>query len=120
MEKQKSFKVYFSDLLEDRYSFSEEEIKEYWDNKKEQEAYHNKKMTALSVGIGEIVGTTAFAVWDMNNGADCIIPIAIAGGIGVLTAGVALVKSNPYNQKEYKEIDADYKHELKKFKRRNK
>ena len=103
-----NLKANFSKILEDKYKMTKEGIDGYWKNKAAEEKYDNKLKLAASIGLGEIVGTTSFAIWDIAVGADCLVPVAIFFGVGVLTTTVALVKPNPYTKEEYDEIDEEY------------
>lgn len=120
MKKVNNFKMYFSKKLGEKYNLNHDEISEYWANKESKEHYGNTKGLIASIGAGGLVGTTGFLVYDVMNGADCIIPVCIVGGISVLTTAVSLVKRNPYKDREYKEIDEDYKKTKKAYKKRMK
>jgi len=109
MAKTTNFKANFSKILGDKYKMSEDGIRGYWDNKKEEEEYDRKRMIAACVGAGEIVGSIGFAVWDSFNGADCGAKFVFALTAGVLTTAIALQKTNPYTKAEYAEIDEEYK-----------
>lgn len=120
MKTVKNFKPYFSKILSEEYGMTKEGIKGYWANKEKEENYDNKRSLITSVGSGGLIGTLGFGMWDMFNCNDCMIPIAIAGGITALTTVISLVKSNPYKLAKYEEIDEYYELEKKKFKKRNK
>lgn len=115
MAKTSNFKANFSKILEDKYGLTQEGIDGYWANKAKEEKYDNKKFMGAIVGIGEMTGATLFCVWDSYNGSDCLIPVVIATGVGVLTAAISLLKKNPYSLEIYEEIDADYVEEQSKL-----
>jgi len=120
MGKTSNFKANFSEILGDKYKMTQEGIDGYWDNKAAEEKYNDKKNLAISVGVGEAIGTATFAIWDIAAGADCLVPVAIFGGVALLTTTIALVKSNPYTKEEYEEIDEEYKEEKAKAEKRTK
>ena len=103
-----NLKANFSKKLEDKYKMTKEGIEGYWENKAAEEKYDDKCNLAASVGLGELIGSASFAIWDIASGADCLVPVAVFLGVGVLTTTVALVKTNPYTKEEYEEIDEEY------------
>lgn len=120
MKKVSNFKAHFSKILKEDYHMTKEGIDGYWENKEQEEKYDNCKKLVTSAGVGGMVGTLGFTIADVFNGVDCIIPIAIAGGISILTAGISLVKKNPYKQEACEEIDEEYHQEKKKYNKRMK
>lgn len=120
MAKTINFKANFSKLLGDKYKMSEEGIRGYWDNKKAEENYDRKRMIAASVGVGEIVGTIGFSIWDSFNGADCGPIVLLPLTVGILTTAIALQKVNPYTRKEYAEVDEEYNDLKKRAKKKSK
>lgn len=120
MKKITNFKTYFKGILKDEYHMTKEGIDGYFDNKVDEEAYDSKKKIAAGVGAGELLGTVGFTIYDMCNGADCGVPVIIAAGIGILTTGIALTKSNPYKNAKHEDIDERYYEEKEKFKSKTK
>lgn len=120
MEKISNFKAHFSKILKDKYSLNREDIKEYWANKEQEENYDNKRHLITSASVGGVTSSLCFAIWDVCNGADCVLPIIVATGVSALVGVVSLVKINPYEKEEYEEIDEDYVEEKEKFKTKTK
>ena len=120
MSKINNFKVYFSEILKDKYSMSKESIDKYWDNKENQIKFDNKKLVGSIVGVSELISTSVICIFDKGNNPKIVIPIVILGGIGLLTCKISTSIKNPYYLKEYKQIDEEYEQEKKCYKFLNK
>lgn len=71
------------------------------ENKERQEKYDNRKYMITSIGIGSMVGNAAFGIWDyVNHSFDCSTPVIIIGTVAFVATGFALLKDNPYKNKE--------------------
>lgn len=116
MSKINNFKVYFSEILKDKYSMSKESIDKYWDNKEKQIKFDNKKLVGSIVGVSELISTSVICIFDKGDSPKIVIPIVILGGIGVLTCKISTNLKNPYYLKEYKKIDEEYEQKKKCYK----
>ena len=101
----------FSRLMQAKYQLKKEVVDGYLANKDKEEKYQNKKNIIASIGAVELLGTTAFGVYDFLYSTDSnnAILIGALSAVAVMTTTVALVKSNPYTKKEYKLFDSEYK-----------
>lgn len=114
-----NFKPYFSNILLKKYCFTKMDINEYWENKNKEESFDNKKLIGACIGVSELILSSTLCVIEKINNLDCIIPIIIIGGIGILTTKISLSRDNPYQLSKYKEIDKEYQIEKIKYKKRN-
>ncbi len=115
----KRLKANVSKIAMEEYKMSQTSLEGYWANKVKEERYQNRKSAVTWLGTGGIIGTLGFTCYDaIVAGVDCLVPILIAGGVSVLTAGISLVKKNPYTKAKYEKIDEVYEEEKAKLKRK--
>ncbi|MBQ7136632.1 MAG: hypothetical protein IJO43_01490 [Bacilli bacterium] len=119
MKDANNFKIYFTEILKNKYSMNKESIEGYWSNKEKEEKFDNKKLIGTIVGVGELVGAATLSgvihLTDVNLSALVIL----FGGAGVLTTKIYASINNPYRLKEYRAIDQDYNNEKTKYKKIN-
>lgn len=115
MKKINNFKVYFSNILCNKYHMSKEGIEGYWNNKEKQQSFENKKLMGTLIGLSELIGASTLSIVDRST--KLLIPIAILGTVGVLTTKISVTRKNPYDLKEYIDIEKDYNIEKANYKK---
>jgi len=111
-----NFKLYFTNILENKYSMNKEKIEGYWINKEKEENFDNKKLIWTVVGVGELVGATALSISIQITNINLSALVILFGGVGILTTKISTSTKNPYRLKKYETIDRDYECEKIKYK----
>ena len=69
-------------------------------NEEKAKNYANKKALWVSAGTGAMIGNAAFGIWDsVNANFDCGTAVITTGIIALCVTGFALLKENPYVEK---------------------
>lgn len=120
MKKINNFKVYFSQILKDKYYLNKEELIEFWQNKTKQEDFNNKKLIGTTVGISELIIASSLGIIQQLNNTNLVIPVIVLGSIGALTTKISVTRENPYYLTKYMKIENDYQLEKIKYKKQYK
>jgi len=115
-----NFKIYFSNILNDKYKFTPAGIKDYWENKNKEEKFDKRKLIGTIVGLGELVTAASLSIVSRSTNVNLAVPIILIGGVGALTTKIAVTRENPYSLINYREIDKVYEVEKTKYKKLNK
>lgn len=110
-----NFKIHFSNILSDKYKLNKEEINEYWKNKEKQEKFEKRRKKGILLGFGKLITAILFLNFNEVKESNFVIPVFVLAGIGALTIKFSVVRKNPYNLKEYRELDSEYEMEKTKF-----
>lgn len=118
MKKIDNFNLYFTFILKDKFKLNKEQIDKYFEIKRKQERFDNKKLIGSIIGLSELVGASLIGVINEGNNPNAAIAIIILGSVGALTAKMSSQSKNPYYLKEYTEIDRIYSYEKTKYKKK--
>lgn len=120
MSKINNFKMYFTEVLKDKYLMNKDSIDNYWDYKEKQIKFDNRKLMWSIIGVGELISMSVICIVDNGNNSKVLIPVILLGGIGTLTCKISTKVKNPYYYNKYRLIDDDYNKERVKYKKLNK